>query len=243
MKTTTYGDHLTQLTRFGAINCYLVSEDDGFTLIDTGIVGSAAAILAAAKTYNMPIVRIVLTHAHGDHVGSLDALHEALPDAEVAITARDARFLAGDRSLDADEPQAKLRSSYQTCKTRPSRLLTQGDHIGSLEVIASPGHTPGHAAFLDLRDHTLIAGDAFQTLGGIAVAGTVKPLFPLPAFGTWHKPTALESAHKLRAIEPARLAVGHGPVLTEPLPEMDRAIAALTQELEKQEKHVTQSRS
>ena len=38
-----------------------------------------------------PIARIVLTHAHGDHIGSLDALHELLPDAEVLISSRDAR--------------------------------------------------------------------------------------------------------------------------------------------------------
>ncbi|HLZ63672.1 MAG TPA: hypothetical protein VKR06_42620, partial [Ktedonosporobacter sp.] len=86
-----------------------------------------------------------------------------------------------------------------------------------------------------LRDHSLIAGDAFQTLGGVAVSGTIRPLFPLPALGTWHKPTALESAHRLRAIEPSLLAVGHGPLLRDPLPEMDRAIATLTLELEKRE--------
>ena len=244
MKTTTHGDHLIQLTRFSAINCYLVREDDGFTLIDTNIPGSADAILTAVRTYNTPIRRIVLTHDHGDHVGSLDALHEALPNAEVAITAREARFLAGDLSLDADEPQAKLSSmGVPTCKTRPTRLLTQGDRIGSLEVISSPGHSPGHIAFLDLRDHTLIAGDAFQTLGGVAVAGTFKPLFPLVALTTWHKPTALQSAHALLATRPARLATGHGQVLTEPLAEMERAIAVLTQELKKQEQHVSQSRT
>lgn len=93
------------------------------------------------------------------------------------------------------------------------------------------------AYFLDLRDHTLIAGDAFQVLGGVAVAGTLKPLFPLPALATWHKPTALQSAQVLRALEPSRLAVGHGRVLVEPLAEMDRAIAALSQELKGQNRH------
>ncbi|HEY7355877.1 MAG TPA: MBL fold metallo-hydrolase, partial [Ktedonobacterales bacterium] len=107
----------------------------------------------------------------------------------------------------------------------PTRTFAPGDCIGSLEVIASPGHTPGHVAFLDRRDQTLIAGDAFQTRGGIAVAGVVQPFFPLPAIATWHKATALRSAEALRALEPARLAVGHGPVLAAPLAAMDRAIA------------------
>ncbi len=228
---------MIQLTRLGVFNCYLVREDDGFTLIDTGLPGSAPAILQAAQKYGLPIVRIALTHAHGDHVGSLDALHTAFPQAEVVISARDARLLRGDKSLDANEPQAKLRGSYMTCKTQPTRMLQAGDHVGSLEVIASPGHTPGHVAFFDLRDGTLIAGDAFQTQGGVAVAGTVKPLFPLPALATWHKPTALESAHRLRALEPSQFAVGHGRVLTNPLAEMDAAIATLEQELERQSAH------
>lgn len=231
MHITEYGAHLIQLTRLGAINCYLVREDDGFTLIDTGLAGSARDILAAASKYHLPIVRIVLTHAHSDHVGSLDALAQALPEAVVTISARDARFLSGDHSLDANEPQVKLRGGYPICKTRPARLLVAGDRIGSLEVIASPGHTPGHIALLDLRDRTLIAGDAFQTLGGVAVSGTFKSLFPLPALATWHKPTALRSAKALRALNPSRLTVGHGRVLEEPGVAMDRAIAVLSAEL------------
>ena len=235
MNTTTFGDNLIQLTRLGCINCYLVREDDGFTLIDTGLAGSARAILAAASSSGLPIIRIVLTHAHSDHVGSLDALHAALPDAEVAITARDARFLSGDHSLLPGEPQDKLRGGYPVCTTRPTRELAAGDRVGSLEVIAAPGHTPGHAAFLDVRDRTLIAGDAFQVLGGVAVSGTFKPLFPLPALATWHKPTALRSAQALRALNPSRLAVGHGRVLVDPAAAMDHAIAVLAAELKGQQ--------
>ena len=58
MKITSAGSYLTQLTRFGLINVHLVREDDGFTLIDTGIGGSAPAILAAARTLGAPIRRI-----------------------------------------------------------------------------------------------------------------------------------------------------------------------------------------
>jgi glyoxylase-like metal-dependent hydrolase (beta-lactamase superfamily II) len=224
MKSTSHGQYLIKLTRYGMVNCYLVRENDGFTLVDTGLAGSAKAILAAAEAHGGTIGRIVLTHAHNDHVASLDALKEALPEVEVAITTRDARFLAGDLSLDQDEPPAKLRGSYQQCQTEPTRLLEPGERIGSLEVVASPGHTPGHVALLDVRDKTLIAGDAFQTLGGIAVSGVLRWLFPLPAMATWHKPTALQSAQALRALDPARLAVGHGQVLDDPLAAMDQAI-------------------
>jgi glyoxylase-like metal-dependent hydrolase (beta-lactamase superfamily II) len=237
LKITAHGKNLSQLTRLAFVNCYLVREEDGFTLVDTGLPGSAQQIIDAAQAQGAPIARIALTHAHGDHVGSLDALHHLLPQAEVVISARDARFLSGDRSLDPDEPQAKLRGSYVTCTTKPTRTLVPGDHVGSLEVIASPGHTPGHVAFLDRRDQTLIVGDAFQTLGGIAVSGIVRPLFPLPAIATWHKGLALRSAEALRALEPARLAVGHGPVLETPLAMMDQAIAVARRRIQEPATH------
>jgi glyoxylase-like metal-dependent hydrolase (beta-lactamase superfamily II) len=235
MRITQHGAHLTQLTRLPwilPVNTYLVREADGLTLIDAGLPGSAPAILAAARGLGAPITRIILTHAHADHVGSLDALRAALPTAELSVSARDARFLGGDRSLDPAEPQARLRGSYQQVAARADRLLVDGDLVGSLRVVASPGHTPGHVALFDTRDGSLVAGDALQTRGGIAVAGTVRWRFPLPALATWHRPTALASARRLRDLEPARLAVGHGDVLERPLAAIDAAIAAAAREVE-----------
>lgn len=233
MNVTPHGDTLYQLNYLKFVNCYLVREADGFTLVDAAMKGCGKAIAQAAQRLELPIVRILLTHAHVDHVGALDELHALLPQAEVLITTRSARFMAGDMSLDADEPKDKLRGGWPTVQTRPTRTLEEGDHVGSLLVVASPGHTPGHASFLDERDRTVIAGDAYQTQGGVAVSGTFVPLFPFPALATWHKPTCLESARKLRALEPTRMAVGHGRVLEQPLPAMDRAIARLAREVER----------
>jgi glyoxylase-like metal-dependent hydrolase (beta-lactamase superfamily II) len=79
MRVVQESESLFRLTRFGMINCFLVREADGFTLIDAGLRGSAAAILGAASQLGAPIRRIVLTHAHIDHIGSLDSLMAALP--------------------------------------------------------------------------------------------------------------------------------------------------------------------
>jgi glyoxylase-like metal-dependent hydrolase (beta-lactamase superfamily II) len=221
----TNSSHVTPVVRFGMINAYLVREDDGLTLVDTGM-GMAKAIQAAARELDAPIVRIVLTHAHGDHVGSLDALAADLPDVEVSIGARDARLLQKDKTPDPGEPtDAKLRGSYPGTKTAATRLLAPGDRVGSLEVHAAPGHTPGQIALLDVRDRTLYSGDAYSTLGGVATSAKPNPRFPLPAFATWHRPTALATARALRALDPARLAPGHGQVVDAPGAEMDRAIA------------------
>jgi glyoxylase-like metal-dependent hydrolase (beta-lactamase superfamily II) len=79
-------------------------------------------------------------------------------------------------------------------------------------------------AFLDTRSRALIAGDAMQTRGGVAVSGQMKPWFPFPAMATWNKQSALESVRKLRDLKPSLLAVGHGRMLMEPLAAIERAI-------------------
>jgi glyoxylase-like metal-dependent hydrolase (beta-lactamase superfamily II) len=216
-----------RIVRFGIVNAYLVEEDDGLTLIDTTLPWSAKPLLAAARELRKEIVRIALTHAHQDHVGSLDALRAELPQAEVLITARDARFLRGEKDLLPGE-QGRLRGSYPKVKTRPTREIAAGERVGSLEVVASPGHTPGHVAFLDTRDKTLYCGDAYSTLGGVETTARINPRFPLPGMATWDRALELESARELRALEPARLAPGHGKVVEAPLAAMDAAIARAT---------------
>jgi glyoxylase-like metal-dependent hydrolase (beta-lactamase superfamily II) len=213
-----------RVSRFGFVNAYLVEEDDGLTLIDTLIPRSAKTVLTRVEQIGRPIVRIALTHAHGDHIGSLDELASQIQDVEVSISGRDARLLAGDKTLDPGEDVGKLRGSYPGAKTKPSRTLSPGDRVGSLEVVAAPGHTPGHIAFMDTRDRTLYCGDAYSTLGGMATSAKPNPRFPLPAMATWHRPTALETARALRALDPARLAPGHGKVVENPAAAMDEAI-------------------
>jgi glyoxylase-like metal-dependent hydrolase (beta-lactamase superfamily II) len=225
MKVRKHGQNLLQITQMGFVNLFLVREEDGFTLVDAGATeGIAPQILKIAEEYQLPIVRLLLTHVHVDHVGALDSLHALLPNAEVLVGEREARFLAGEMSLAASEPQDKLRGGWPTRKTGPTRLLHEGDRVGSLAVYTTPGHTPGHLSFLDTRDRTLIAGDAFQTMAKVAVTGTVVWRFPLVAQATWHKGLALVSARKLRDLNPTRLTAGHGPVVENPLPAMDRAI-------------------
>lgn len=210
-----------QLTRFGLLNAYLVRESDSFTLIDTTIGGASKAILAAARAIaSGPIARILLTHAHGDHVGSVDALNDTLKAAlgrvDVAISTRDAKLLSKppNKMLEAGEPQGKIKGSLPGIRTAPTHLVNDGELFGSLRVITTPGHTPGHASFFDERDGTLYTGDALICMGGgLHVPGFGPWYFPLPALATWNKPLALESAEKLLRTLGADIrcyASGHG---------------------------------
>ena len=221
MRTTPVTDHLIQLTRLRFVNAFLVREDDGFTLVDTTISGSADDFIRAAQAAGGEIKRIALTHGHGDHGGSLDALKERLGDGvQVLMPELDARIHAGEKVT-----EGKLPGGWPTIKTTPDVRLQPGDRVGSLEVVAAPGHTPGHSAFVDTRDRTLIAGDTFTTIGSVQVSNHFYWRFPLAAMATWDKDKDLESARALRALDPALLVVGHGGPVRQPGAAIDRAIA------------------
>jgi glyoxylase-like metal-dependent hydrolase (beta-lactamase superfamily II) len=196
--------NLIQLTRLRFVNAFLVREDDGFTLVDTTVARSGDALIEAAEEAGAPIRRVAVTHGHGDHVGSLDELRARLDGhVQVAMPELDARIHAGEEVVDD-----KLPGSWPELATKPDVLLEPGDRVGSLEVIETPGHTPGHVAFLDTRDRTLIAGDVLTTLGGVAVSSHFTLPFPIASMATWDKELNLESARRLRAAEPQLLATG-----------------------------------
>ena len=236
MRRTPLGQHALQLTRFGFVNCAIVREDDGLTLVDAALPGTAPAILAAAESLGAPIRRVLLTHAHPDHVGAVDALLAARPGLELLVGAREARLLAGDRTLDpAERPDAtaRMRGGTPSVRAAPTRLLDDGALVGNLRVVASPGHTPGHLAFLDERDGTLHAGDALHTFAGMQVSGTFRWRFPISPYVTWHPATALRSAERLQALAPARVATGHGPIVERPLDALTAAIAEARRAVER----------
>ncbi|REK74636.1 MBL fold metallo-hydrolase [Paenibacillus paeoniae] len=217
---------LTYMPILFPVNCYLVEEDDGLTLVDAALPVNASAIMKAAEEIGKPITRIALTHAHGDHVGSLDALKKQLPGVSVSISDRDARLLRGDTSLLDGEEQLPIRGGTpKGITTVPDIKLQDGDRVGSLLALSTPGHTPGSMSFYDERSGVLIAGDAFTSRGGLAVAGHAKLGFPFPAFATWSPAISLASASKLADLHPTWLAVGHGNMIAQPEQAMRKAIA------------------
>ncbi|GAA3409629.1 MBL fold metallo-hydrolase [Paenibacillus hodogayensis] len=230
MKLTQAGTlyQLAFMPRLFPVNCYMVEEEEeSLTLIDAAMPFSAKAIAETARRIGKPIARIVLTHAHSDHIGALDTLKQMLPEATVYISARDARLLAGDVTLDPGEYTSPIKGGVPKpgqIRTKPDVLLHDGDRIGSLLAVATPGHTPGSMSFVDTRNQSLVVGDAIQVRGGAAVSGQLKPLFPFPALATWSKHTALDSVRKLAELQPSLVAAGHGRMLTAPLDTLRRII-------------------
>lgn len=223
MKITKHGESSYKLTRFGLMNCYLVDEGNSLTLVDANLPNSADSILKAAADIGKPITKIVITHAHMDHVGSVDAIGAKLPDVEFYISARSAAYMQGDFTLPASDTGSVRSNNFPLVKHKPTKTVGEGEHIGSLTVIESPGHCRDHISWFDRRDGTLYCGDSWQSAGGVAVMGDTRWLFPLPALVTWDKKVSLQSAEHTLTFNPTRLCPGHGKVVENAFPIMQAA--------------------
>jgi glyoxylase-like metal-dependent hydrolase (beta-lactamase superfamily II) len=188
-------------------------------LVDTTLGGAAEGLITAATEAGGQIKRIALTHGHLDHVGSLDALKDRLgSNVEISMGELDARILAGEKVV-----EGKLPGSWPKVKTAPDNRLTGGETIGSLEVVPTPGHSPGHVAFRDTRDGTVIAGDVVTSFGAS----------PFPTTSTfasrsrpWRPGTGPRTSSQLEPSEPSTLlVVGHGPATRLPAAAIDAAIS------------------
>ncbi len=175
----------------GFVSAYVLVRGSEAAVVDTGNPGSAVDIGEALTTMGVgwdEVRHVILTHSHGDHIGGLDGV---LAEAATATT------YAGEADI------AAIRAPG------PIQAVGDGDDILGLEVIHTPGHTPGSISVLDTGIGLLVAGDALNTdEAGSVVSGPNERFTPDMA-------TATESLAKLAQFEFETLVVGHGnPVLT-----------------------------
>lgn len=199
------------------VGVWLVRDDAGWTMVDTGSPRDAQTVARAALalTGGVPPERIVLTHGHYDHAGSLRTLFDRW---SVPILAHqvEAPFLEGKASYDATRPAwwgyqifQRLGGKYnRTAPVSEVQPLREGDVVGGLEVRHVPGHTPGMIALVHRADRAVLAGDTF-----IARDGRLQA--PIALF-TPDRDEARRSMRKLAAEDFDHLLPSHGhPILAQ----------------------------
>ncbi|MBN1274149.1 MAG: MBL fold metallo-hydrolase [Candidatus Aminicenantes bacterium] len=151
--------------------CYLLLGQEKAAVIDTGTgIGNIRAV--AEELTELP-VEVVLTHEHYDHVAGAwrfeDVIHY---DNKEALN-----VLAAGRNNDSLQkyvtpyylwkplPEGFDPTTWTIPPLRPTRLVKEGDIIDlggrTLEVIYTPGHSPGQMCLLDAKNRILFTGDHF----------------------------------------------------------------------------------
>jgi glyoxylase-like metal-dependent hydrolase (beta-lactamase superfamily II) len=208
----------------GRVHAFLCEEGGELTLVDTLYDTDGARILrqiASIGSEPSDLKRIVITHGHRSHLGGLAALKEAT-GATVYAHPWEADIVAGQRKAQRVSfiPKRPYRTyfpfqfalslglgSHPPCPV--DEHVAGGDRVGPLEVVDSPGHSPGHLAFLWEDRRTLIAGDAVATWPDLMAGWSSFTL---------NERQHRESLRRLAETEPQALGVGHGP----PIPQGGR---------------------
>jgi glyoxylase-like metal-dependent hydrolase (beta-lactamase superfamily II) len=155
-------------------------------LIDAG-VGHAPHLEAIAAAAPHGPSRVVVTHAHSDHVSGAPAIHQRWPAAMLSKHPWPAR--------DPHLPWTRLDDG-----------AIVGTDDGDLTVLHTPGHAPDHLALWHADSRTLFAGD-------MLVQGSTVVI---PASQGGSLADYLASLERLRRLNPLRALPAHGPVIDDP---------------------------
>ncbi len=225
--------YITQIT-VGISNCYLIEGNDGLSLIDAGGPNNAERIVKCINQagYDLhSLKRILITHAHSDHYGSLTELQQRT-GAEVWAHELDALVIEGHQVQDSvsqegfnvidrflfnigasDVPSCTVHRKLKSVEAIPEVLE-------GLEVVHLPGHTVGQIGFWLPRESLLIGGDVMMNIMG-RLTQPFKAFTPNPV-------ESRKSIVKASKLQLETLALGHGPVIEK---HADRRIAKLVTKL------------
>ena len=213
-------------------NAFLVEGGDGLTLVDVGWAGAARHITAAVGDLGRSLAdvrRIVITHAHPDHVRGLAEFRSTAPHAEVLVHADDSAWLQAGRvprGGRSNRIAGRVLDSVPLLHwtpVEPDGHLAHGDVVDGLRVIHTPGHSPGHVVVVHEGSRTLLAGDVVLNRGAAPGDG--------PNALAWDPALRDESRSRL-PVDVHAVGVAHGSPLTTSA-DIDAYLAWLTDSKER----------
>ena len=166
MESTSIGEGIYQIPSLGYSNAYLFeTAPKSYLLVDTGTSSGGSRILKyleiTGRTPSM-ISEIILTHTDSDHSGSAANLKKA-SSAKLAVHEKDAPRISGQvKKIKETNGFGNVLMSLvgifmKVERIQPDVILKDGDSVGPLTVIFTPGHTDGSSSFL--FKSTLFTGD------------------------------------------------------------------------------------
>jgi glyoxylase-like metal-dependent hydrolase (beta-lactamase superfamily II) len=180
--------HMNLTGQSSAIYLALLWDSDGATLVDTGIPGQLDAIRREIENAGVDfesVRRIILTHQDIDHIGGLPEIVRVRGgEIEVLAHEEDKPYIEGDKPLIKMNrqrmaqmmeslPESQRQQLERIFSAPPSgkvdRTVHDGEELplhGGIEVIHTPGHTPGHLSLFVKKARLLIAGDELRVEGG-----------------------------------------------------------------------------
>ena len=176
----------------GSLALYVIENKGTRMLIDTSTADQAKRIVDKLKTYNIyPIHKILLTHAHWDHIAGVNELKKLMTDVDIEV-------LASENAIDNLKKPATMNNVFEATVEPIGEvtLLEEGDIIDlnglKLEVFNFFGHTMDSIALLDEKNKNLFAGDAIIDKAGDLY---IQPTFMPPEF---NESELLRTFQKLR---------------------------------------------
>jgi glyoxylase-like metal-dependent hydrolase (beta-lactamase superfamily II) len=166
----------------GIIYPVVLKDKNEMILVDCGYIGFMPIIEDVFKSENLDcseLTKILITHNDHDHMGALADFKEKYPNIEIVASEIEAPYIGGEKKslrLEQAEAMQNTLSEEQKpfgeafCKilksVRPVKvdlLVHDGEVMnwcGGCEIVATPGHTPGHISLYLNNKKTLITGDA-----------------------------------------------------------------------------------
>jgi glyoxylase-like metal-dependent hydrolase (beta-lactamase superfamily II) len=199
------GVHVGPLFPRSIFNTVVLEGPEGDVVVDSGPPWSGHRLARFLR--GRDVVEHVVTHAHGDHVGSSAWLcnHTGAPLAMSEIEADD--FESGSIAYHAGAGGKYWIAPLGRKRRKVDRRLREGDNVAGFEVIAQPGHSPGLLAFWRPADRTLVVGDGPINLS----TDPTHPWWLHMPKKLHHDPAAaVASRWKLVALEPQLIVSTHG---------------------------------